>query len=144
MSNRNLLINLIESENSKNKKYYDFLKENLDSRFYHYGFHFKYSFERKSAFKEGLYSKIINFLTGLFVFFMQSVKKSKGPTVISSSYFNTDSYFKTTYDCNVSRPPWAYNQNFDNLFDFNLYKKSEKIKNDLKNRIFHIWCLIRL
>ena len=41
MSNRNLLINLIESENSKNKKYYDFLKENLDSRFYHYGFHFK-------------------------------------------------------------------------------------------------------
>jgi len=136
MSNRNLLINLIESENSKNKKYYDFLKENLDSRFYHYGFHFKYSFERKSAFKEGLYSKIINFLTGLFVFFMQSVKKSKGPTVISSSYFNTDSYFKTTYDCNVSRPPWAYNQNFDNLFDFNLYKKSEKIKNDLKNKNF--------
>ena len=136
MPNRNLLIHLIESENRQNEKYYDFLKEKFDNRFYHYGSHFKSSYEKKSTFKEALYRKIISFLMGLFVFLMKLVKKSKGPTVISTSYFNTDSYFKTTYGFNVSRPPWAYNNNFDNLFDFNLYKKSEKIKNELNNKNF--------
>jgi len=136
MSNRNLLLNLIESENTRNKKYYDLLKGAYDSRFYHYGNHFRYHEENRLGIKEFLRSKVMSLLIGIFVFLMSFKKRKKEPTIFSTSYFNTDAYFKTTYGFKMSRPPWAYNNRRDNLFNFELFKKSEELKKELKHENF--------
>lgn len=136
MSNRNLLLNLIESENPNNKKYYDFLKGAYDSRFYHYGSHFKQHEEKTLGVKKSLLRKVMFLLSGVFVFFMSLKKRKKEPTIFSTSYFNTDTYFKDTYSFNMSRPPWAYNGRLDNVFSYELFKKSKELKKDLKHKNF--------
>lgn len=136
MSNKNLLLQFIEPQNLEDKKYFDFLKGTYDSRFYHYGDHFKIHVESKYNFNLRVKNKFLDFLILSFVFIMGFRKKSKQPTIISTAYFNTDSEFREKYHLNVSRPPWAYNNSILNRFDYNLFRETQKIQESFKNENF--------
>jgi hypothetical protein len=128
--NKNLLVQFIESNNAKNQMYYDFLKEQIDQRFYYYGAHFVNPFDKKVAFA---FKSIIK-TTGkdFFIKIMSFRKRKNKPTILSTAYFNVDKHFINNYDINVSRPPWKYNQSNTNLFDYQLFKKSEKLNHSLR------------
>ena len=70
MSNKNLLLQFIEPQNLEDKKYFDFLKGTYDSRFYHYGDHFKIHVESKYNFNLRVKNKFLDFLILSFVFIM--------------------------------------------------------------------------
>lgn len=131
---KNLLIQFIESKNPKNQGHYDLLKEIFDQRFYYYGAHFKSPFEKKISPKDKLINNTLGVIKSIYIKIMGFQKKKKKPTILSNTYFNIDEHFLNSFNINVSRPPWNYNQSKNNLFDYELFKMSENLNYCIKNK----------
>jgi hypothetical protein len=125
--NKNLLLEYIESNNLKNKEYYDFLKEAFDQRFYYYGGHFLDPFEKKINRRRKVKIIIISIIKYFYVMLMGIKKKKPKPTILSSAYFNVDQHLTFNHGLNSSRPPWKYNSSKNNIFDYKLFRSSNKL-----------------
>lgn len=134
--NKNLLIQFIETNNQKNQKHYDLLKEIFDQRFYYYGEHFKNPFEKKINAKEKLISIFFDCIKCLYIKIMSFQKKKETKTILSTAYFNIENHFINRFKLNVSRPPWKYNKSKKNIFDYELFKMSENLNYCIKNKNF--------
>jgi hypothetical protein len=126
-TDKNLLLEYVFNQKPENAKYYDFLKEIYDVRMYHYGGHFKYHFENSRPWKERFWQSVKNNLISAIAFLRQK-RITKQPTVLSTVYFNADLFLKNHYGINVSRPPWAFNSYKHNIYDWNLHKRSKKLR----------------
>lgn len=119
-----------------NCKYSDLLKYDLDKRFYYFGDHYVNSNEKNyellSQFKSGLFNKLID----AYVFLNSLKKSSNSSWILSTAYHNIPEKFKNER-FSFSRPPWNYNKQQSNVFDFNLYQKAKNLTKQIENRNFN-------
>lgn len=135
----NLLLDYIFNRRKENENTYYQLKEIYDRKFYHYGNHFKYHYENRKSLpvKTRLKKSFYNFAISVFVFIFRDRKK-KLPTVLSTIYYGADLTFKENYPINISRPPWAYNSWKCNIYNWQLFKKSNRLKKQFESSNFDI------
>lgn len=121
-----LLFNDLEFRFRERPEYLEFIKSPLDARFDHYGNHFKQHFDSSKFFS---CAQLVYILIVIYSFILSYTKKDKIVDILSTAYFNTDSILKSVYGYRVSRPPWALNLKYSNIFDVKLVKAAYEIIN---------------
>lgn len=127
-------------ENFPDKRFYlDLLRHEFDLRFYYYGRHYKYSQEEKQEFGYTIKEMLVNAGIDFFVFLNQHSQKNNKINILSTAYFNIQD--KMTCDhINITRPPWQYNKNSANIFDYSIYKKAKQLKKAIRYATFNeLW-----
>ncbi|MCZ2475106.1 hypothetical protein G9H61_06595 [Aquirufa ecclesiirivi] len=116
-------------------KYADLLKYELDQRCYYYGDHYLNSLEKKHSFKAELEKNALEKLIDAFVLFKSFSKTSQSAKILSTAYHNIPEKFKNE-QFSFSRPPWNYNKQPSNVFDFALYQKAKHLTKQIGSRSF--------
>jgi hypothetical protein len=133
----NLLLKYIIDTKPHNKIYYDYLKYDLDKFIYYYGAHYKSHNEvsNKSA-KVQLLEGIKNILISLLSL---KSKKDDRVKILSTAYFRMESLINNQEGNRVliTRPPWSHLGNWNELYDYDLYKRCYKIQKKLQRGSFY-------
>jgi len=118
-----------------NLKYSDLLKYEIDQRIYYYGDHYLFSKERKNNLLTQLKSDALNQMIAAYVF----LKSQKGvvniPKILSTAYHNIPEKFEKEKIA-ISRPPWNYNKQSSNVFNYSLHRRAMQLSKQLESLPF--------
>lgn len=116
-------------------QYADLLKYELDQRCYYYGDHYLNSLEKKHSFKAEIEKNALEKLIDAYVWLNSFSKTSHSAKILSTAYHNIPEKFKNE-QFSFSRPPWNYNKDSSNVFDFALYQKAKYLLRQVEGRNF--------
>jgi hypothetical protein len=136
---KNLLYQFLENEREKHSNYYDLLRYQFDIQLYYYGSHLKIPYQHKKPKWYSCKKLILEKIIYIYVGTMALLKpKNDKITILNSAYFNLETHFKSNYsNINISRPPWNYNANFNNIFEYEIFTFCNRIKKKLENGSFN-------
>jgi len=130
---RNLLLNFLNEENSKNVEdqlLVDYLHFNLNNKIYSFGFQFKNPSEYKKSLKRKVKDKVLHFGIKIYTLLFSCIKrKPEANVILSSAYFNLNNNagFKKYI---ILSPPWIFGKN-QKYFDYSFFKETFLVHNKL-------------